>query len=313
MSHDPTASKRFLSWPSQGTSPLPPYSGVNFMREQQVLVAIVQDSHGRFLVTFNPKWGGYAFPMIAPAGGRGYSRLAGDSGGRARSWLSSAERQRDRTRLHRPVRHLATHWRRDALRILDLRRRAEAGAPTCLARIRRGTTIRRCSSPMTNSQPGPISPGPPRPSLRSSSRVKKRSWRSSPAPGEDETEFLKWFGTKATAATSFRRSALRPRCSRSASHGASSVPTSATTGRRMRSTEAKSPMCISATDSTATVSSAFIFARSNSPRSICTNPAAFSKKHSCAGARNSSGFQAASSTIPRFPSQPRCPPCEPLS
>ena len=35
------------------------------MREQKVVVAIIQDSQGRFLVTFNPKWGGYAFPMRA--------------------------------------------------------------------------------------------------------------------------------------------------------------------------------------------------------------------------------------------------------
>ena len=35
------------------------------MREQQAIVAIIQDDQGRFLVTFNAKWGGYAFPMIA--------------------------------------------------------------------------------------------------------------------------------------------------------------------------------------------------------------------------------------------------------
>jgi len=40
------------------------------MREQKAAVAIIQDSQGRFLVTFNPKWGGYAFPMQAvPEGG----------------------------------------------------------------------------------------------------------------------------------------------------------------------------------------------------------------------------------------------------
>ena len=33
------------------------------MREKRVIVAIVQDDQGRFLVHFNPKWGGYAFPM----------------------------------------------------------------------------------------------------------------------------------------------------------------------------------------------------------------------------------------------------------
>ncbi len=40
------------------------------MREQKAAVAIIQDSQGRFLVTFNPKWGGYAFPIQAvPEGG----------------------------------------------------------------------------------------------------------------------------------------------------------------------------------------------------------------------------------------------------
>ena len=40
------------------------------MRQQSAIVAIIQDGHGRFLVTFNAKWGGYAFPMIAvPEGG----------------------------------------------------------------------------------------------------------------------------------------------------------------------------------------------------------------------------------------------------
>ncbi len=33
------------------------------MREKKVVVAIVQDDRGHFLVHFNPKWGGYAFPM----------------------------------------------------------------------------------------------------------------------------------------------------------------------------------------------------------------------------------------------------------
>ena len=33
------------------------------MREKRVIVAVVQDTQGRFLVHFNPKWGGYAFPM----------------------------------------------------------------------------------------------------------------------------------------------------------------------------------------------------------------------------------------------------------
>lgn len=35
------------------------------MRTVQAIVAIIQDSQGRFLVTFNAKWGGYAFPMMA--------------------------------------------------------------------------------------------------------------------------------------------------------------------------------------------------------------------------------------------------------
>ena len=35
------------------------------MRNVHAIVAIVQDGQGRFLVTFNAKWGGYAFPMIA--------------------------------------------------------------------------------------------------------------------------------------------------------------------------------------------------------------------------------------------------------
>jgi hypothetical protein len=35
------------------------------MREQKAVVAIIQDSQGRFLVTFNPKWRGYVFPMQA--------------------------------------------------------------------------------------------------------------------------------------------------------------------------------------------------------------------------------------------------------
>jgi len=40
------------------------------MRQQSAIVAIIQDSQGRFLMTFNAKWGGYAFPMIAvPEGG----------------------------------------------------------------------------------------------------------------------------------------------------------------------------------------------------------------------------------------------------
>jgi len=40
------------------------------MRTTQAIVAIIQDGHGRFLVTFNAKWGGYAFPKIAvPDGG----------------------------------------------------------------------------------------------------------------------------------------------------------------------------------------------------------------------------------------------------
>ncbi len=40
------------------------------MRTAQAIVAIIQDGQGRFLVTFNAKWGGYAFPMIAvPEGG----------------------------------------------------------------------------------------------------------------------------------------------------------------------------------------------------------------------------------------------------
>ena len=34
------------------------------MREQRVVVAVVQDGDGRFLVTYNAKWNGYAFPMI---------------------------------------------------------------------------------------------------------------------------------------------------------------------------------------------------------------------------------------------------------
>jgi 8-oxo-dGTP pyrophosphatase MutT (NUDIX family) len=33
------------------------------MREKKVVVAIVQDAQGRFLVAFNPKWHGYSFPM----------------------------------------------------------------------------------------------------------------------------------------------------------------------------------------------------------------------------------------------------------
>ena len=33
------------------------------LRAKQVVVAIVQDAQGRFLVAFNPKWSGYAFPM----------------------------------------------------------------------------------------------------------------------------------------------------------------------------------------------------------------------------------------------------------
>ena len=33
------------------------------MREKRVIVAIVQDAQGRFLLHFNPKWDGYAFPM----------------------------------------------------------------------------------------------------------------------------------------------------------------------------------------------------------------------------------------------------------
>jgi len=40
------------------------------MRQQPAIVAVIQDGQGRFLVTFNAKWGGYAFPMIAvPEGG----------------------------------------------------------------------------------------------------------------------------------------------------------------------------------------------------------------------------------------------------
>ena len=35
------------------------------MREQKAIVAVIQDNQNRFLVTFNAKWGGYAFPMIA--------------------------------------------------------------------------------------------------------------------------------------------------------------------------------------------------------------------------------------------------------
>jgi 8-oxo-dGTP pyrophosphatase MutT (NUDIX family) len=33
------------------------------MRKKRVIVAIVQDAWGRFLITYNPKWDGYAFPM----------------------------------------------------------------------------------------------------------------------------------------------------------------------------------------------------------------------------------------------------------
>ncbi len=40
------------------------------MREKKTVVAVVQDGQGRFLVSFNAKWGGCAFPMIAvPEGG----------------------------------------------------------------------------------------------------------------------------------------------------------------------------------------------------------------------------------------------------
>lgn len=34
------------------------------MREKRVIVAIVRDGQGRFLVCFNPTWDGYAFPMM---------------------------------------------------------------------------------------------------------------------------------------------------------------------------------------------------------------------------------------------------------
>jgi 8-oxo-dGTP pyrophosphatase MutT (NUDIX family) len=35
------------------------------MRESRCVVAVVQDADDRFLVTFNAKWGGYAFPMLS--------------------------------------------------------------------------------------------------------------------------------------------------------------------------------------------------------------------------------------------------------
>ena len=46
------------------------------MREQKVVVAIVQDSFGGFLVTFNVNWNGYAFPMIEIAKGETLASLA---------------------------------------------------------------------------------------------------------------------------------------------------------------------------------------------------------------------------------------------
>ena len=40
------------------------------MRNRQVIIAIVQDEPGRFLMVYNARWGGYAFPTIAiPEGG----------------------------------------------------------------------------------------------------------------------------------------------------------------------------------------------------------------------------------------------------
>jgi 8-oxo-dGTP pyrophosphatase MutT (NUDIX family) len=40
------------------------------MREKKTVVAVVQDDQGRFLISFNAKWGGYAFPMRSvPEGG----------------------------------------------------------------------------------------------------------------------------------------------------------------------------------------------------------------------------------------------------
>jgi ADP-ribose pyrophosphatase YjhB (NUDIX family) len=35
------------------------------VREQKAILAVIQDDKGRFLVTYNAKWNGYAFPMIA--------------------------------------------------------------------------------------------------------------------------------------------------------------------------------------------------------------------------------------------------------
>jgi 8-oxo-dGTP pyrophosphatase MutT (NUDIX family) len=47
------------------------------MRTQQAIVVIIQDDQGRFLVTFNAKWGGYAFPMVGlPDGGAVLGSLA---------------------------------------------------------------------------------------------------------------------------------------------------------------------------------------------------------------------------------------------
>lgn len=47
------------------------------MREQKVVAAIILDDQGRFLVTFNAKWGGYAFPMQSvPEGGNILGSLA---------------------------------------------------------------------------------------------------------------------------------------------------------------------------------------------------------------------------------------------